>query len=108
MRWVRLLCTTCGAVVRLVCPSALASTPTHVCALPSVCRSLYIICLVICVNEGLFGFKANDNPRTGAALRPQQSLIGSGDGRLEEGLLTALQNIGGIRMGVVVSVTAFS
>jgi hypothetical protein len=64
---------------------------------PLVCRSLYVICLLLCVEGGLCGFIP-------LPAKPGQAfqMLGPGDGSLEEGLLLALQTIGDVGLDAFV------
>ena len=60
-------------------------------------RSLYVICVLLCVEGGLCGF-TQVPAKAGQAFQ----MMGPGDGSLEEGLLLALQSIGDVGLDAFV------
>ncbi len=77
----------------------LRATPPHPPPTPPLPRrSLYVICLLLCVEGALFGFTPvheGSGPGDGRAVHAGSGVgLGGGDGALEEGLLAALQSMG--------------
>lgn len=95
------LCRSCvwGCCAACVCQcvrvhSTLGWVEDCVCARACcVCRSLYLVCLLLSVKHGLFGF--------GTGTGVPRGFVGSGDGSLEDGLLLAIQALGGVCVGGV-------
>jgi hypothetical protein len=57
------------------------------------------VCLLLCIRDGLCGFVPVEPSGAADAVNVEPRLLSCGDGSLEEGISTALQNIGGERPG---------